>query len=542
MKTLFIGGTIYTMDPNFPHCQALAVENEKILAIGSNEEILTLRREEDMVVDLDGKTVIPGFIDSHMHVLGLAEYVQNVQLSDCRSIGDMLAAIAAFREENSIPAGKWILGRGWNQDYFDTPRFPTREDLDQVCPEHPMVMVRACGHALVCNTKALEAAGITKDTPQIDGGHFEIGTDGTPNGIFTEAAMELVRSHIPNPTVEELKNGILSAQKALLKAGITSVHTDDFGRAGAPEAYENVIIAYRQLEEEGLLKLRINEQCNLSEEKYLRDYLAKGYHLQSSSKHFRLGPLKIIADGSLGARTAFLRQPYADDPTTCGISYYEKEALQRYIRLAHENGMQVVIHCIGDGIMEWSMDGLEAAMKASPREDCRHGIIHCQITDLPLLKRFRDLKLLALIQPIFLHYDMHIVEERVGKALASTSYNWKTLLDLQVPSSFGTDCPVENYDPTNNLYCAVTRKDLSGSPDGGWLPEQKLTVEEALRCYTVEGAYASFEEASKGKLLPGMLADMAALSGDPFICPQDEIKSLRAVMTVSGGEVVYREG
>ena len=203
--------------------------------------------------------------------------------------------------------------------------------------------------------------------------------------------------------------------------------------------------------------------------------------------------------------------------------------------------MQVVIHCIGDGIMEWTMDGLEAAMKASPRKDCRHGIVHCQITDMPLLKRFRDLQLLALIQPIFLHYDMHIVEDRVGRELASTSYNWKTLLDLQVPSSFGTDCPVENYDPTNNLYCAVTRKDLSGSPDGGWMPEQRLTVEEALRCYTAEGAYASFEEDCKGRLVPGMLADMTVLSGDPFTCSPDEIKSLRAVMTVSGGEVVYRE-
>jgi len=541
MKTLFINGNIHTIDPKFPHCQALAVENKKILAAGTNDEILALRHEEDTVIDFGGKTVIPGFIDSHMHVLGLAEYVQNVQLSDCRSIKDMLAAIAAFQKDNNIPAGKWIIGRGWNQDYFDIPRFPTREDLDRVCPDHPMVMVRACGHALVCNTRALEAAGITSDTPQIDGGHFEIGSDGQPNGIFTEAAMELVRSHIPNPTVEELKTGILSAQKALLKAGITSVHTDDFGRAGAPEAYENVIFAYRQLEEEGLLKLRINEQCNLAEEKYLRDYLAKGYHLQNSSSHFRLGPLKIIADGSLGAHTAFLRQPYADDPSTCGISYYNKDDLHSYIRLAHENGMQVVIHCIGDGIMEWTMDGLEAAMKAYPRKDCRHGIVHCQITDMPLLKRFRDLQLLALIQPIFLHYDMHIVEDRVGRELASTSYNWKTLLDLQVPTSFGTDCPVENYDPANNLYCAVTRKDLSGSPDGGWLPEQRLTVEEALHCYTAEGAYASFEEDRKGRLVPGMLADMTVLSGDPLTCSPDKIKSLRAVMTISGGEIVYRE-
>jgi len=541
MKTLFVNGIIYTMDSDIPQCQALAVENETILALGTTDEILALQQEKDQVIDLGGKTVIPGFIDSHMHVLGLAEYVQNVQLSDCRSIEDMLGAISDFQEKNQVPEGKWIMGRGWNQDYFDVPRFPTRMDLDQVCPNHPMVMSRACGHALVCNTKALEIAGITAATSQIDGGHFEVDENGQPNGIFTEAAMELIRSHIPAPTIEELKTGILSAQKALLQAGVTSVHTDDFGRAGSPESYENVIFAYRQLEEEGLLKLRINEQCNLSEETYLRDFLSKGYHLQKGSHRFRLGPLKIIADGSLGARTAFLRQPYEDDPSTRGIAYYSREALHSYIRLAHENGMQVVIHCIGDGIMEWSMDGLEQAMTTSPRKDCRHGIVHCQITDLPLLERFRNLKLLALVQPIFLHYDMHIVEDRVGKALASTSYNWKTLLELGVHTSFGSDCPVENFDPTNNLYCAVTRKDLAGTPTGGFQPDQCLSVAESLHSYTTEGAYASFEEDFKGKLVPGMAADMAVLSGDPFTCLPDQIKDLRAVMTISGGEVVYQE-
>ena len=541
MKTLFINGNIHTMDADIPHCQALAVENESISAIGTSEEILALRQPEDTVIDLCGKAMIPGFIDSHMHVLGLAEYEQNVQLSDCRSIEEILAKTEAFQKAHQIPDGKWIMGRGWNQDYFDVPRFPTREDLDKVCPDHPMVMVRACGHALVCNTKALEIAGITGAAPQVDGGSFALGTDGEPNGIFTEAAMDLVRSHIPAPTVEELKTGILAAQKALLKAGITSVHTDDFSRAGSPDAYENVITAYQQLEHEGLLKLRINEQCNLSEEKYLRDFLAKGYHKQEGSHRFRLGPLKIIADGSLGARTAFLRQPYADDPSTCGISYYSKEDLHSYIQLAHENGMQIVIHCIGDGIMEWSMDGLENAMNAVPREDCRHGIVHCQITDMPLLRRFKELQLLALIQPIFLHYDMHIVEDRVGKALASTSYNWKSLLDLQVHSAFGTDCPVENYDPANNLYCAVTRKDLSGSPEDGFQPEQKLSVDEALHGYTVEGAYASFEENFKGRLIPGMAADMAVLSDDPYTCKPEMLKELRAVMTISGGEIVYQD-
>lgn len=541
MKTLFINANIHTMDPDFPHANALAVENETILAVGSDDEILRLRDAEDTVIDLGGKTVIPGFIDSHMHVLGVAEYAQNVQLAACRSVEDMLAAIEAYRESHQTPAGKWILGRGWNQDYFDVPRFPTKDDLDKVCPEHPLVMTRACGHALVCNSKALAIAGITADTPQIDGGEFHLGADGTPNGIFTEAAMELIRCHIPAPTVEELKESILTAQEALLAAGITSAHTDDFGRAGAPENYENVIFAYQQLDEEGRLKVRINEQSNLSEEKYLRDYLAKGYHLQKGTSHFRLGPLKILADGSLGARTAFLRQPYADDPTTCGITYYTKGALCSYIDLAHKNGMQIVIHCIGDGIMEWSMDALEAAMAKTPREDCRHGIVHCQITDLPLLKRFQELELLALIQPIFLHYDMHIVEERVGKALASTSYNWKTLRDLGVHAPFGTDCPVEDFDPTNNLYCAVTRMDLSGAPVGGYQPEQKLTVEEALLAYTAEGAYASFEEACKGKLIPGMLADMAVLSGDPYTCAPEQLKDLRAVMTVSGGEIVYQE-
>ena len=542
MKTLFVHGTIYPLTEQGVRYSAMAVEKGKIAALGSDDEILALQDGNSRIIDLQGKTVLPGFNDSHMHLLGYAAFSENINLAGATSVEEICQRIERYREQNQIPKGQWIVGRGWNQDYFVRPEFPTKDQLDRVCPDHPVMMTRACGHAMVCNSKALELSGVTAKTPQVEGGLFEIGEDGTPNGVFREAAMELISSHIPAPTVEQLKRRILFAQQRLFESGITSVQTDDFGSAGSPKQYEKVLEAYRQLEQEGLLKLRVCEQCNLSQEKYLRDFLSKGYHLHRGGGRFRLGPLKILADGSLGARTALLRQPYADDPTTRGIAYYTPDELESYIALAHENGMQVIVHCIGDGMMEQTMDILERVTQRIPREDCRHGIVHCQITDLPLLRRFARQQLLAYIQPIFLHYDLHIVEQRVGKSLAATSYNWKTLVESGVHCSIGSDCPVESFAPLPNLYCAVTRQDLEGYPAQGFYPQQRLSVWEAFRCFTAEGAYATFEEKEKGLLLPGMAADLVMLSDDPFRCDRDprQIKGISVEMTVCAGELVYQ--
>ena len=542
MKTLFVHGTIYPLTEQGVRYSAMAVEKGKIAALGSDDEILALQDGNSRIIDLQGKTVLPGFNDSHMHLLGYAAFSENINLAGATSVEEICQRIERYREQNQIPKGQWIVGRGWNQDYFVRPEFPTKDQLDRVCPDHPVMMTRACGHAMVCNSKALELSGVTAKTPQVEGGLFEIGEDGTPNGVFREAAMELISSHIPAPTVEQLKRRILFAQQRLFESGITSVQTDDFGSAGSPKQYEKVLEAYRQLEQEGLLKLRVCEQCNLSQEKYLRDFLSKGYHPHRGGGRFRLGPLKILADGSLGARTALLRQPYADDPTTRGIAYYTPDELESYIALAHENGMQVIVHCIGDGMMEQTMDILERVTQRMPREDCRHGIVHCQITDLPLLRRFARQQLLAYIQPIFLHYDLHIVEQRVGKSLAATSYNWKTLVESGVHCSIGSDCPVESFAPLPNLYCAVTRQDLEGYPAQGFYPQQRLSVWEAFRCFTAEGAYATFEEKEKGLLLPGMAADLVMLSDDPFRCDRDprQIKEISVEMTVCAGELVYQ--
>ncbi len=539
MDIIFFNGVIATIDPNNTFLEAVFIKDNKIAKVGSNEEVLQYKQEDTKMVDLEGKLMLPGFNDSHMHLLNYGQSLRMIDLIGTESMEDMINRTKKFIENHNPEKSQWIRGRGWNNDYFQEDKgFPTRYDLDKISTEYPIILTRTCGHMATVNSKAMEVAGITRDTPQIEGGHFDLDKDGEPLGIFRENAQELINKHIPSPTLDDIKEMIIEGIKDANAYGITSIQSDDFG-AIPGSSYYDVIKAYEELRDEGKMNVRVYEQCLLQEVEQLADFLDKGYKTGYGDEVFKIGPLKLLADGSLGARTAALTKPYEDAPETSGIPILNQEEIDGLVEKAHTSEMQVAIHAIGNKTMYMAIEAIEKVLKRNPRDDHRHGIVHCQITDDYLLNKYEELDIVAYIQPIFLDYDWHMAESRVGSELIKTSYNWKTLLSKGVHLASGSDCPVEGLNVMDGIYTAVTRKGLSGKPEGGWMPEQRLTVEEAVYTFTMAGAFASFEEDIKGSIEEGKMADMVVLSENIFDISEEKIKDVKVDMTIFNGKVVY---
>ena len=529
MKTLYHNASVYT--GQLPLQECFLVENGRFVYSGSREHAPAW----DEAVDLQGAFVCPGFIDSHMHVVNYGQALTIAPLhAHTGSLADMLACL---KDSLHLTRGGWLLGRGWNQDYFsDVSRMPTRYDLDQVSTEIPICAVRACGHALVLNSKALELLNIPDDPVQVPGGQIVI-EDGKPNGIFFDNAMEPVYDAIPAPTKDDLKKMIRSACAALNSQGITSAHSDDYSTF-ANLSWETVNEAYRELEERGELTVRVYEQANFTNLPAFSAFVEAGNTTGSGTDYFKIGPLKMLGDGALGARTAFLSRPYADDPTTCGLPVFTQEVFDEMIGYANEKGMHVAVHAIGDACLDRVLNSIEKALQSHPRVDHRHGIVHCQITRPDQLKKMAQLNLHIYAQSIFLDYDIRIVHPRVGKELASSSYSWKTLMNQGLSVSNGSDCPVELPRVLGGIQCAVTRTCLDGS-ESPYLPGEAFTAEEALRSFTSAGAWAAFEETIKGQIQPGMLADFVVLGQNPLTAAPDTIKDIPILATYLGGKKVY---
>ena len=531
MKTAYINGRVYTGD--LPLQEAFIVENGKFTAVGSNAEITA--QESGQTVDLNGRFVCAGFNDSHMHLLNLGQALSVAPLHlYTRSLQEMLLCLQQMQPGR----GGWILGRGWNQDFFeDVRRMPTRWDLDKVSLEYPVCAIRACGHAMVVNSKALELLGITGDTPQIPGGEIVI-ESGVPNGILFDNAMDLEYAAVPAPSKDDLKVMLRAACGMLNSYGITSCGSDDYCVfQNVPYAVINE--AYRELEAEGLLTVRVYEQANFTNLPSLSDFVEAGNITGTGTDYLRIGPLKMLGDGALGARTAYLSVPYADAPDTRGLSVFTPEAFDEMIGYANAHGMQVAVHCIGDACLDLVLNSMEKAFTEHPRADHRHGIVHCQITRPDQLERMAKLGLHIYAQSIFLDYDLHIVEDRVGKELAQSSYSWKTIMNMGVTVSNGSDCPVEMPNVMGGIQCAVTRCDLNGN--GPYLSREAFTVREALDSFTKMGAKASFEEAVKGEIQPGMLADFVVLGENPFETDANKLKDISILQTWLGGKLVHTE-
>ena len=541
MITLFKNGNIHTMD-EVSTADAFVVKDNKFAYVGTESGAKNFFKNQNFIeMDLKGHFVMPGFNDSHMHFLYFAKSLKNINLTGVRSIEEIKGRIKENLERREPCDDSWIEGEGWNQDFFiEEKRFPNKFDLDSVTGDIPAVIMRTCFHIGVLNSAALKRVGLNKETAKEYGDLVETLSDGEPNGVIKEGLVSIVKRHIPTIKLETLKNLMDEAQHYALAQGITSIQTDDIGYTIGN--YELLFQAFKELDEEGKLNIRLGEQCLITEIDKLKTFFKKGFNRGYGNNKYRVSCIKLLCDGSLGARTAALRNPYNDAPSTKGIETFTQNELNQLVLLSHKNNCPVAIHGIGDRAIEMALDAIEYAQKNDPAHYPRHGIVHCQVTDEGILRRIQKLNVLTYVQPIFVDFDMYIVYDRVGKELAETSYAWKSMIDKGIHTSLGTDCPVERFDTMPNIYLAVERKNTIREDKKVYLPNEKLTIDEALKAYTIEGAYASGEEHIKGSITKGKLADFILLNKDLYnLTDNEEILNTKVLETYVDGELVYRK-
>ena len=544
MAYMIKNAKIATMDTAQPSADAAVVEGGYFAYVGSergaDEWFVSKGKTPEKILDMNGGFMLPGFNDSHMHYLHYVKAKFGASLYGSASLKEVIERMKTFfTKEYDKNSGLWISGEGWNQDYFeDEKRFPTSKDLDSVTTDYPMIVMRTCFHIGVLNSKAMEAIGLNRKTAASYGAYVETDENGYPNGVIKEKLFDDVKGMMPAPDIRQLADKMEETQAEFFAAGITSVQTDDLLYIPTGKEYE-LLRLLRDDSEKGLLKIRYAHQVLLPQpEDCVRFFDEEGLDDSFGNRSYKISCVKLLADGSLGARTAYMRKPYADDKTTQGIPIYTQKALNYQVLEAHRHNMAAIIHAIGDGAIEMCLNAIENARKTYPHLHPRHGIVHCQITTPEQLKRFKELDVSAFVQPVFIDYDMHIVRDRVGDELTETSYAWKTYIESGVHTSFGTDCPVENFNPMRGIYCAVTQKGING--DGPFLPQQIISRQQALYCYTAAGAYETHDEDVKGLIAPGYLADFTVLDTDLLECPDEAILSAKPVMTAVGGEIVFR--
>ena len=527
-------GKIYVEKGVF--AQALWTEDGVIRGVGKNEDVPTEYRVDE-VIDCGGKTVVPGFNDSHMHLLMTGIGMAQADITRATSAEHLVEIGKAFLETHPQAAVRGIQAVGWNDDLFTgDKRMPTRWDLDRISPDIPIIMERVCGHLITVNSKVLELMGIHKDAPQFPGGTWEKDENGEPNGILTEMVCYRANAVFAPYSDEEYRQMFLAAANFALSRGVTSVQSNDVGTAPVPA--DTVFRMIRDIYEKEDCPLRYRHQMTFpSPDAFVRWAESDKTQYLCKNDRLTLGPLKLFKDVSLGARTATMRQEYRDDPGNFGVEAQSAEEIDAFCALADRYDMQVVTHAIGDKAIADTVESYEKILR-SGKNSLRHGLVHCQITDRPLLERIEQDEIQAMVQPVFLDYDMHAVLPRCGEALSSTSYAFKSLLKV---GSLGTDSPVESCDPFANLYSAVTRKDRNGFPEGGFYPEECLSVAEAVDAYTLGSAYAEFREQDKGRLKSGYLADFVVLDTDIFTCDPMDIRSAGPVLTVVGGQVAWKK-
>ncbi|MCK4350471.1 MAG: amidohydrolase [Candidatus Krumholzibacteria bacterium] len=529
VESIFFNGTIYTMDDERPVVQAVAVTDGKIVGVGSDQEMFALSGGETERIDLGGRTAIPGLVDAHAHFTGYAENLARIDLVGTRSIPEVLE-----RLESGVAGavrGEWILGRGWDQNDWPEKGFPTRHDLDKVSSERPIYIIRVCGHAVAVNSRALALAGIDETTPDPIGGKIIRDDEGRPTGLLLEDAKALVYDKIPPLTRDEKKRLMKKAALNCLAAGLVGVH-----EMGISHEEKSIL---EELYDADELPFRITAYYD-SDDEYADGIMDAGQLRGTRDHHFSIVGLKFYADGSLGARSAALLEDYSDDPGNSGILVTGPDALYDGVRRCHEKGFQAAVHAIGDRGVRISLDVFERVLRELPETDPRHRIEHSQIVSPSDIARYAVLGVVPSMQFTHCTSDMPWAEDRVGPERVKGAYAWRSFLDQGCRIPGGSDFPVESIDPLLGLYAAVTRRDLSGHPEGGWYSEQSLTIEEALRAFTIDAAYASHEDSVRGSISVGKLADLVVLSDDLMRIEPVRIPGIEVIMTVLGGEIVYR--
>jgi predicted amidohydrolase YtcJ len=523
-----VNGKVVTLDPKNPAAEAVAVKGGRILAAGSSAEIRKYVGPATQVLDARGKLVIPGLIDAHLHFAGGGRSLASLTFRGVSSVEKVLEMVATRIKE--LPAGETVNGGEYDHTLFPGQKWPSKEDLDTVAPNNAVVIRRVDGHSIWVNSEALRQSGITKDTKSPFGG--EIAKDpatGEPTGIFKEAATGLLkvkRSSKPSSIKDDIERGL--AYAATL--GLTGIQTS---------ASLQELEIFKQLKADGKLTLRVYAWLPIDD---LDRYIKLGIKQGQGDDMVRVGFQKVFIDGTLGSGTALMFEPFADDPAKIGLPQYKEDAFYTLIEKAHQNGYQTGTHAIGDKGVNWALNAIERAQKKFGAKDLRHRIEHAQIIIPSDVKRFKQLGVIASMQPTHCMTDMRFCEIRVGRERSKNAYIWKTLLDAGAQIAFGTDWPVEPLDPMRGLYSAVTRKNIeSGGPEGGWFPKQRLTMADSVRLYTLGAAYASFEEKIKGSIEPGKLADFTVLSKDIYRVDPKEVLTTEALYTILGGKIVFQK-
>ena len=509
-----------------PAATAIAVKDGRVAALGSDADVQPLIGPGTRVVDLHGRLVVPGFNDAHVHFLSGGFGLLSVDLRDARDEQDFAARIGAHAR--TLPRGTWIQEGNWDHETWPSKALPTRALIDAVTPDHPVFVQRLDGHMALANSLALRLAGVTRESKDPDGGTIVRDAAGEPTGILKDNAEELVTRAIPEPSREMNLRAARAALKEAARVGVTTIQDN---------SSVDALRTYQDLRAAGELTARFYVWRYASSA--LEPLEKAGLRTGLGDEWIRLGALKILSDGSMGSGTAAFFDPYTDDPKTSGLLLYPVPELERLIREADAAGFQLAVHAIGDRANSLVLDAFEKAAAANPARERRFRIEHAQVVRKADLARYRRLGVIASIQPSHGIDDMRWAERRIGRERSRDAYNVRSFTEAGIPVAFGTDWFVEPLDPRLGLYAAVTRERPEGGPPGGWFPEEKIALEDALDLYTRGSAYAEFAEKEKGTLDPGMLADLVVFAADLFRIPAREILTTPVDFTVAGGRVVF---
>jgi len=526
-RCAFINGKIYTVNEKQPVAEAVIVEATKIIFVGSNDEAKKLIDNATNVVDLKGKLMLPGFIDNHVHFINGGFYLLGIDLRPAKSTKEFKEILKQYSHKNPE---KWITGGYWDHEKWETKNLPTKEMIDEVVYNQPVFVERLDGHMGVANSYALKLAGITRDTQSPEGGIIvKDPNTGEPTGVLKDNAMSLIYNIVPAPTEEENYKAALAAFDEAKKLGLTSVQDITF---------DDQLEVYKKLKEEGKLTCRIYTRMPIAEYNKLDD---QNIQVGTGDDLIKMGSLKAFADGSLGSSTAWFFDKYNQDTTTFGLpmDIVTDGSLEKWALDADKNHLQISVHAIGDRANAYMLDLFEKIEKQNPQWDRRFRIEHAQHVRFQDIPRFAELGVIASVQPYHCIDDGVWAEKRIGPERIKYTYPFKTFLDAGVKVCFGTDWYVAPLNPLLGLYAAVTRRTLDDKNPDGWIPEQKISIEDAIKCYTINSAYASFEENIKGSIEVGKLADLIVLSDDILTIDPVKIKDSEVVMTVFDGKVIY---
>jgi predicted amidohydrolase YtcJ len=526
---VIVNALVHTMDPSQPFAEAVAIHGNRIVAVGASNEIKEMAGPRTRIVDAQKRVVLPGFNDSHVHFLSGGFQLSSVDLRDASTPQELAERIRRFAEK--LPAGRWITGGDWDHESWPEAKLPTKDLIDTFTPDTPVFVNRLDGHMALANSRALRLAGVTRQTLDPPGGMIvRDPKTGEPTGILKDAAQNFVWKVIPPSSFEERLTAARAATEYAARLGVTSVQDMSAG---------NDVGVYQTLLDRGELKTRIYAVSPLPAWERL---VSTGLRAHFGSEMLRMGGLKGFADGSLGSTTALFYEPYQDAPNTSGIAgeeMYPEGAMLTRVREADKAGLQVMIHAIGDRANDLILTIYEQVEREDGKRDRRFRIEHAQHLRRRDIPRFARDKVVASMQPYHAIDDGRWAEKRIGKERAKTTYAFRSLLDSGAVLAFGTDWTVAPMNPMFTIYAAVTRRTLDGKNPKGWVPEQKISVEEAIRAYTVGSAYAEFQESVKGTITPGKLADLVILSRDIFKIDPKDIETTKVVMTILDGRVIY---